>query len=237
MLFRSTIWGLLKYSNLITTEKKESSVIKSPKCIKSVPYKSQRTLPTIDSALVSAQHKADSLEKLLTLKTAECDSLKQSEINLRQAAVNNEESGESSRALIRKVTELSEKIMKLERENAQLTISLNRLDALRKKRVSVPLNDDNPTPTTPPSNSPHRAILQVKIASLQTIYFAGTYEKETEDAIQAEMLKGIFSCENKSNEAVSGEIIMVLTDPAGNEVVLSQESGYFDSEKGRMAYT
>jgi hypothetical protein len=237
-LLSFAIWGFLKFTKNESTGQMETFPISANN---SEATPGSMTKPGIknEALLKAVADKADSLEKLLNIKNAECDSLKQVEAELRKTGPQNtpnEGLDETNRILIKKVSELADRIQQLERENNQLTITLNRLESLRKKRVSVPLEDD-PMIIPPSSTSSHRALLQIKIPTLKALYTAGIYEKETEDADQTEMLKGSFTCENKTDESVSGEIIMVLTDPAGNEVNISRESGVFDSEKGRITYT
>lgn len=228
------IWGFLKF----TKNESDSQIELFPIAANHSDARSDKMISSganNEIRLAAAVNKADSLEKLLVIKNAECDSLKHAEAELRESA-QKEGSDETNRILIKKVSELSDRIQQLERENNQLSISLNRLESLRRRRVAVPLEND--MPEAPASNtSSHRALVGIKIPTLKALYTAGIYEKETEEADQTEMLKGSFTCENKTYEAVSGEIIMVLTDPAGNEVSINRESGIFDSERGRISYT
>jgi hypothetical protein len=237
-LLSFTIWGFLKFTRNESAGQMELFPISATNSDATSGQMIKADINN-ENRLKAATDKVDSLERLLVIKNAEYDSLKQVEAELRKTAPQNaanEGTDETNRILIKKVSELSDRIQQLERENNQLTISLNRLESLRKKRVAVPL-EDNPTIATPSNTSSHRALLRIKIPTLKAIYTAGIYEKETEDADQTEMLKGSFICENKTDESVAGEIIMVLTDPAGNEVNINRESGIFDSERGRITYT
>lgn len=239
------LWG---YYNLFAGNK-----LMKPSAIRQVPDSAVRPKSAVitesqdnnrgasDSLLALAILRADSMTARYNEKLSEYDSLQKAFIHLADSAKamgGNDAAREKIRDLNKRIADLESRNQSMERENKQLTIALSRLENQRKRRVAVPLESEpqQPARTAVPTPS-ERKIINLQNLILSPVFKNGITETETSEASKAEKFAGRFTCRNLGADAVTAEVFLVLKDPQGMVIDNGWESGVFDTEKGRLAYT
>jgi regulator of replication initiation timing len=237
------IWGYRSFfsDQAHTPIQEDSSLLASDKPV-SPAHEHPTGENTLDTLLQNAIKKADSVTAKYKEAISEYSSMRtelMDMLNTDQDSAALETARQKIRDLNRKIDELVRKNEKMERENKKLSIALNRLEKLRKRRSVLPVDQPAVTPPEPIAPEPPKQVknIQLQNISLSAVYSDGISEPETTESAKAQKLKGSFTCKNLSEESSPAEVVLVLTGPDGKVIQNSWESGLFDTEKGKKTYT